>query len=187
MRQAAALALAAMLAPALLGAQAITPAPLRTGEVAFAMRATKVNDFVGHAPVAQAEFHGTDLANVTGVVVVHLVDMHTGIGLRDTHMRHAMHADSFPDIRFELVGVEAGTTQGDSTAATFRGNMTIHGLTKEIRVPGYIVLHGASADVTATFPLDMREYAIDPPTRFFGAIRVDPITTITVHLSFGPQ
>ena len=175
-----------MLAPALLGAQAITPAPLRAGDVAFAMRATKVNDFVGHAPVAQAEFRGTDIANVTGVVVVHLVDMHTGIGLRDTHMRHAMRADTFPDIRFELGGVEAGATRGDTTAATFQGNMTIHGVTRAIRVPGYVVLHAAGADVTATFPLDMREYGIDPPTRFFGAIRVDPVTTITVHLSFGP-
>jgi len=166
-------------------AQSLTPAPLRRGEVTFAIQATTVNDFVGRASVARAEFTGTDLTNVTGVVEVRVADVRTGIGLRDSHLRGAMRADSFPTIRFELVGVDPGAARGDTIPVTFQGHLTIHGVTKTIRVPGTVVLRAGGADVTATFPLDMREFGIRPPSRFLGAVRVQPVTQVGVRLEFG--
>lgn len=167
-------------------AQAVTPAPFAAGEVTFAMRATKVNDFVGHAAVARAEFQGTSVNGVTGFVEVRLTDMHTGIGLRDTHMRNAMRADSFPVIRFDLTGVQPGMPQGDSIPAVFEGRMTIHGVTRPVRIPGAVVVRGTQTEVMASFPLDMREYGIAPPSRFLGAVKVHPVTTVGVNLRFGP-
>ena len=161
------------------------PAPLQSGVITFAMQATTVNDFVGRVAVARAEFHGTDLATVTGVVEVRLAEMRTGIGLRDTHMRNAMRADSFPVIRFELEGLDVGATHADTLTATFRGALTIHGVARAVRVPGWVMLRSPGAEVHASFPVDMREYGITPPSRFLGAVRVDPMTTITVHLVFG--
>ena len=166
-------------------AQAVATTPLAAGEVTFAMRATKVNDFIGHAPVARAEFHGDQVASVTGFVEVRLVDMHTGIGLRDTHMRNAMRADSFPVIRFDLTGVQPGAPQGDSIPAVFEGRMTIHGVTRTVRVNGAVIVRGAQTEVMASFPLDMRDYGIAPPSRFFGAVKVNPVTTVGVNLRFG--
>ena len=177
---------AALTWPALLPGQAIAPVPLKHAEVTFAMRATKVNDFVGRVDTVQAHFAGSDLANVTGVVEFRVRDMHTGIGLRDTHMRNALRADSFPTIRFELVGVDPGTVSHDSLPTVFQGHLTIHGVTRTVRVPGTLVLHQGSVEAHASFPLDMREYGIDPPTRFLGAVKVDPVTTIGIHLVFGP-
>jgi polyisoprenoid-binding protein YceI len=175
----------ALALPSFASAQAVTPAPLSSGEVTFAMRATKVNDFVGHAPVSRAEFHGDQVARVTGFAEVRLVDMATGIGLRDRHMRNAMRADSFPIIRFDLTGVQPGTQQGDSIPAVLDGRMTIHGVTRPIRVNGMIVIRGGQTELIASFPLDMREYGIDPPSRFFGAVKVAPVTTVGVSLRFG--
>jgi len=166
-------------------AQGVTSAPLRTGEIAFAMRATKVNDFVGRVGVARAEFQGTDLANVTGVVEVRVAEMHTGIGLRDTHLRRAMRADSFPLIRFELVGLDIGETRGDTVAVTYQGHLTIHGVNRTLRVPGWVLVRQPGAEIHAAFPLDMREYGVNPPSRFLGAVRVDPVVGLTVHLVFG--
>lgn len=165
--------------------QAVSPAPLRSAEIRFAMRATKVNDFVGRVDSVRAQFTGTDLSNVHGWVEFRVRDMHTGIGLRDTHMRNAMHADSFPTVRFELVGLDPGAARGDTTPTVFQGHLTIHGVTRTVRVPGTVVIRRGGADVEAGFPLDMREYGIEPPTRFFGAIRVDPVTNIRARLSFG--
>jgi polyisoprenoid-binding protein YceI len=167
--------------------QTVAPAPLRHGEVSFAMAATTVNDFVGHAAVARAEFSGTELASVTGVVEVRVAEMRTGIGLRDSHMRNAMRADSFPTIRFELTGVAPGDPHGDTTSVALTGNLTIHGVTKAVRVPGTVVLHASGAEVTASFPVDMREYGIAPPSRFFGAVRVLPVTHVTAQLVFANQ
>jgi polyisoprenoid-binding protein YceI len=181
------IAAAALTLAAVAGArgQALKAFPLRHGEIAFALRATKVSDFVGHVTAVRAEFQGTDLADVHGAVELRVADMHTGIGLRDTHMRHAMREDSFPTIRFDLAGVDPGTSRGDTIQAVFRGSLTIHGVTKSVRVLGSVVLRPGAIDVTASFPLDMREYGIKPPKRFLGAIRVDPVTTITATLSFG--
>ena len=162
-----------------LAAQAVTPAPLRSADITFAMRATKVNDFVGRVDSGvQARFSGADLSNVTGSIEFRVRDMNTGIGLRNTHMRNAMRADSFPAIRFEVVGFIPGTTQGDTVHGMFQGPLTIHGVTHTIRATGWVLPRGTTTEVRATFPVDMREYGIEPPTRFLGAIRVDPVTSI---------
>lgn len=166
-------------------AQALTPLPFRHGEIAFPLRASKVKDFVGHVTALRAEFKGEDLAGVHGFLELRVADMHTGIGMRDTHMRLAMRADSFPTIRFELDGVDPGAARGDTIQVVFRGRLTIRGVTRSIRVPGSVVLRPGSIDVIASTPIDMREYSIEPPTRFFGAIRVQPATTVTAMLSFG--
>ena len=168
-----------------LRAQAVAVAPLSHGEITFAMRATKVNDFVGRVTVLTAEYSGADLAAVHGVLELRVSDMHTGIGLRDTHMRNAMRADSFPTVRFELVGVDPSAARGDTVPVVFQGHLTIHGVTRTIRVPGTVVTRHGGVDVTAAIQLDMREYGIVPPTRFLGAIRVAPVTVVTATLRFG--
>ncbi len=167
-------------------AQTVTPAPLRRGEILFDIQATRVNDFTGRVPVARASFTGNELVNVTGVVEVRVADMRTGIGLRDSHLRDAMRADSFPTIRFELVGVDPGPARGDTIAVTFQGHLTIHGTTRTVRVPGAVVVRSTGALVTTAFPVDMREYGIRPPSRFLGTVVVRPVVGLRVQLEFGP-
>ncbi len=161
--------------------------PLRHGEVRFAMRASTVNDFTGTVAVAHAEFFGTDLANVRGIVELRVADMRTGIGLRDSHLRGAMHADSLPWIRFELVAVERSATAagGDTVPVTFTGTLTLHGVTRPLQAPGWVVARPDGVEVEARFPVDMRDYGIRPPSRFLGAVRVNPVTDVRVNLSFG--
>jgi polyisoprenoid-binding protein YceI len=166
-------------------AQSVTPAPLQRAVITFAMKATKVNDFVGRVDTVRAQFSGTALHNVTGWVEFRVRDMRTGIGLRDSHMRNIMRVDSFPTIRFELVGLDLGAEAGDSVSTVFQGSLTIHGVTHTIRVPGAVVVRGGTATATTSFPLDMREYGIPPPSRFFGAVKVDPVAGIRVVLVFG--
>jgi polyisoprenoid-binding protein YceI len=177
---------AALLLPGALAAQALTPLPLRRGEVVVDVRATKVNDFDTRAGVSAARFSGSDLANVTGVFEVRVADMRTGIGLRDRHLRNTMHADSFPVVRFELIGVDTQAATGDSIAVTFQGRLTLHGVTRVIRVPGTLVRRLTMIEVIVTrYPLDMREYGVTPPTRFLGAIRVQPDVHVNARLLFG--
>jgi polyisoprenoid-binding protein YceI len=172
-------------APRAGAAQAIAPLPLRSGEVVVDVRATKVNDFDVRAPVARAEFSGSDLAGVTGFLEVRVADMRSGIGLRDRHMRGALDADSFPVIRFDLIGVDTQGATGDSLPVTFQGRLTLHGVAKVVRVPGTIVRRLTALEVAVVrFPLDMREYGVTPPTRFMGAIRVQPDVHINVTLVF---
>lgn len=166
-------------------AQAVTPLPLRQGEIEFAVKASLVNDFVGRVSVARAEYTGTTLGSVRGVAEARVADMRTGIGLRDRHLRNSMHAAHFPIIRFDLLGMDPSPPRGDTIPVVFRGYLTVAGVTATINAPGWVVLRPGSVELQATFPVDMREHSVVPPSRFLGAVRVDPITQVTVRMSFG--
>lgn len=176
---------ALMVAPLAARGQALTVLPLRHGEISFAMSATKVNDFVGHVDTLHAEFQGTELAQASGFLELRVSDMHTGIGLRDSHMRHALREDKFPTIRFDLLRVDPGEARNDTIPAVFTGRLMIHGFTRTIQAPGTVIVRPEAVQVTASTPIDMRAYGIEPPSRFFGAIRVNPVTIVTVNLTFG--
>lgn len=166
-------------------AQAVTPTPLRDGQIAFAVRVSGAPDFTGHVAVRTASFTGADVGAVRGTVEVAVAEMRTGIGLRDRHMRNALEADGFPTIRFDLLGVVPGALHGDTVQVTYRGRLALHGQTREVDAAGTVVIGPGSVTAVATFPVDLRDYAIEPPSRFFGAIRVQPVVRMTVRLGFG--
>lgn len=163
------------------------PLPLRAGEVVIDVRATTVNDFDVRTPVARAEYSGADLPRAGGFFEVRVADMRSGIGLRDRHLRATLRADSFPVIRFELVGIDAaGPVAGDSAPVTYQGRLTIRGVTRTVRVPGAVVRRGDSlAVIVSRFPLNLAEYGVRPPSRFLGAVRVQDDVHVNVRLTFG--
>lgn len=181
------LATAALTQVADLRAQAVSQLPLRRGEIVVEIRATRVNDFEARVPVQRATFTGSDINTVIGRVEVRVADMRTGIGLRDRHLRGAMEADTFPTIRFDLVGVIPEGHRGDTLVVAFQGQLTIHGLTKAIRVPGTVLIRPNEIHVTSRFTVDMREYGIRPPSRFLGTVQVQPDVAINVRLEFAQQ
>lgn len=171
-----------------LSAQAVPapPLPLRAGEVVIDVRATTVNDFDVRAAVTRAEYGGADLGRATGFFEVRVAELRSGIGLRDRHLRTTLRGDSFPVIRFELVGVDAAGATGDSVAVTYQGRLTIRGVTRTVRVPGAVVRRGDSLAVLVTrFPLNLAEYDVRPPSRFLGAVRVQDDVHVSVRLTFG--
>ena len=167
------------------GAQVVEVLTLRDGEATFHIRATIVSDFTGHAAVSRAEYTGPDLAHLRGFVEVRVADMRTGVGLRDRHLRTTMAADSFPLLHFELANVEPGGVHGDTVAAVFVGRLTIHGVARDVRVPGSVLVGPGRAEVWAGFPLDMRDYGIKPPVKMLGTLRVAPDVEVGIHLVFG--
>ncbi len=181
----AAMVAAALTAPAPLLSQAITPLALRRVEITFRTRVSNGPDFTGRVSAATAEFRGTDLANVQGTVEFRVADMRTGIGARDSHLRGTLKADSFPTIRFELVGVDPRPADGDTIPLTYQGHLTIHGVTRAVRVPGTAALRPGAAEIQAAFPVDMREFGVEPPVRLIA--RVQPVVDIVVRMAFGQE
>jgi polyisoprenoid-binding protein YceI len=167
------------------GAQTVPVLPLTGGSATYRVRATVVNDFTGTVTAARAQYTGTDLASIQGFVEFRVAEMRTGIGLRDSHTRATLLADSFPLIRFDLTGVEPAPQRGDTVPAVFMGRLTIRGVTRAVRAPGAAVLGHGSIEVTAGFSIDMREYGVTPPVRMLGALRVAPDIEVNVRLAFG--
>jgi polyisoprenoid-binding protein YceI len=171
---------------AVAAAQPVTPAPLGRGEVTFVIHSTFVGRILGRAPVARAEFSGDQLGTVRGSAEVDVAQLATGNGTRDRHMREAMDADSYPTIRFDLVGVQPGAMTPDSTVIILEGRLSLRGVTKPVSAQGSVILRADGADVTASFALDMRDYGITPPVRAL-VLRVAPDVVVTAHLSFASR
>lgn len=165
-------------------AQSVEPGPLVQGDVTFLIHSSFVGRIEGRAPIARAEFSGDRLAAVRGEAVVRVAAMRTGNGTRDRHLRDAMAADSYPEIRFDLSGVEPGSADGDGTAVVLDGTLTLHGVTRSVRAGGFAVVGAHEVRVAATFSVDMRDYGIKPPVRAV-ILRVAPDVVVTVRLIFG--
>ena len=75
-------------------------------------------------------------------------------------------AKKYPQVKFAV------TEQGD---AFVRGQLTLHGVTKELR--------GARSGNTVDFRLDVRDFGIKPFTAMLGALKVKPEVVVNVTLS----
>ena len=166
-------------------AQALTPLPLRRGEITIRVRVHRFPDFTARVNADSAALTGDSLAGAHGVAIARTAKIHTGIGPLDGPLRRALGAAEYPEIRFELLRVRPGATHGDTAAVTYDGRFTIRGRTRDDTIPGTVVLSPGSLLATATFPLDIRDYGITPPTALFGIVRVEPVVRVTVRLEFG--
>ena len=166
-------------------AQALTPLPLRRGEIAIRVRVDRFPGFTARVNADSAALTGNSLAEARGVAIARTAKIHTGIGPLDGPLRRTLGASEYPEIRFELLRVRPGATHGDTAAVTYDGRFTIRGRTRDDTIPGTVVFSAGSLLATATFPLDIRDYGITPPTAFFGIVRVEPVVRITVRLEFG--
>lgn len=94
---------------------------------------------------------GENGAPVAGDFHLPVSDFDTGIPMRNEHLQGErwMHAASFPDVRFDLSGVEGmekvKEAEGFTTySATLVGEMTVKGVTKPMRIPARLTMMPAS-------------------------------------------
>jgi polyisoprenoid-binding protein YceI len=185
--RAAAVTLALGLGVAPAGAQSPTPVPAGTvqeGVLSFDGKAT-AGDFTGTtSSVTGALAGGATLAEVTGHVEAPVKTLVTGNGRRDKDLNKSMESDTFPVIRFELAGVDSIRTEGDSTLASLRGAMIIHGVTRQVHLPS--VLHSTSEGVRVqtTFPLNLKDYRIGGLSKMLGMLKMHPDIVVHVDVRF---
>jgi polyisoprenoid-binding protein YceI len=170
-------------APSGAQAQPVTATAFARGDLTFRFHSTIIGAVLGRAPIARAVFEGSRLEEVRGMAEVRIVDMTTGISLRDRHMREAMNAGSYPTVRFDLVDSRPGASTGDSTRIVLEGRLTLDGVTRPVTASGVVVMRPAGLDVEATFQLDMRDFGIKPPVRAL-VLHVAPDVVVTARLSF---
>ncbi|MDF9798736.1 polyisoprenoid-binding protein YceI [Catalinimonas alkaloidigena] len=93
-----------------------------------------------------------------------------------------MESDKYPNAKFEgkLHGYKAGKTEQKVTA---QGEMTIHGVTHQIEVPGTVKSNGSDLSMQATFPIRLEDYDIDIPKVVFYNIAEE----VEVSVSFQYQ
>jgi len=97
-------------------------------------------------------------ATATVRVTIDASSIDTGIGLRDKHLRGADFLDvqRHPTMTFESRSVEMAGRR-----ATVRGELTIHGVTREIVVPVDVQMSDTALVATGEFTVDRRDYGIN--------------------------
>jgi polyisoprenoid-binding protein YceI len=113
-------------------------------------------------------------------VQVALGDLSTGIDLRDRHMRdNYLEVAKYPNATVE---VERNKLKFPSKQASGGGEvpgaMTIHGVTKPVKVSYAARLRGDKIAVDGQTKIDMRDFGIEVPS--YLGVGVDPHVTINV-------
>ena len=180
-----ALALAAPVRP-LEAQRAVPGGGVVRGTLSFDAKAT-LGAFTGTTTtVTGAMTAATDVRDVRGHVEAPVASLKTGNGLRDKDLLKAMDADSFPAMRFELRGVSLLHEAADSAVVSLSGAMTLHGVTRDVAVPGLVRFGKDGVHVTASFPLHVRDYGVTRLSKMLGAFKMNPDIVVRIDIVFGP-
>ena len=169
--------------------QAQQPAPVPDGKVisgtlSFDGDAT-AGDFVGTTTSVSGQLQGgANLTAVKGWVEAPVQTLKTGNGRRDKDLNKSMESAQYPNIRFDLAGVTAQGGTPDSVPAMLHGTFTIHGVTRNVEVPGTIEFRGHEARVLAQFPLNLKDYRIGGLSKMLGMLKMHEDIKVHVDVLF---
>ncbi|MDR3606988.1 MAG: YceI family protein [Oligoflexia bacterium] len=124
-----------------------------------------------------------DDGRVGGSVTLDLSSLDTGISMRTNHMKEKyLEAGKFPQAKLAIteLGIPATNVSKEFTQenASFKGNLTLHGVTKPVSGTLRIEHHAKNAVVHAEFTVKISDYSIAIPV--FAGITVADEVNIAV-------
>jgi polyisoprenoid-binding protein YceI len=131
-----------------------------SGTLSFDGHAT-AGDFIGITKTVSGQLQGaSSLTGVRGWVEAPVATLKTGNGKRDKDLNKSMESEKYPMLRFDLVGITRTGGSADSVAVILKGALRIHGVTRNVELPGTIRFTGPDARVHSDFPLNLKDYRI---------------------------
>lgn len=134
-----------------------------TGRLADYDAAVTIDEATGGVTAARLDFRFADLK--------------TGKEKRDAKMHEWQDTPHHSDGSFRLGALEVGP-DGRTQA---RGQLTFHGVTRELVFPIMLTNDGARHAVDGEAVLDTRDFGL-PVIRLLGLLKVDPCVTVRFHL-----
>jgi polyisoprenoid-binding protein YceI len=185
-----ALALALAARPPALAAQldgAIPAMRLVSGTLSFDGHAT-VGDFTGTTTTLTGEMTGGEsLAAVRGWVESPVKTLDTGNGKRDRDLNKSMESSKHPTMRFDLTGVTVDVARADTAGVQLHGKLTLHGVTRDVTLPGRVWQDDTALRVRSDFPLDLGDYEIGGLSKMLGVLRMSEGIEVHLDLTFAAR
>jgi len=102
---------------------------------------------------------------------------------RDRIVQGSLGVNSFPTAVFvaQPVALPAGVETGQAVNVTVPGQLTIHGVTKDVTASLQLRVTGATAQIAGTIATNMTDFGISPTS--IGFTNVQPAVTIEVSLN----
>ena len=181
------LSAAVYLAPAVPTVAQQRPIPngrLVSGTLSFDGHAT-AGDFTGTTTTVSGQVVGApDLTGVRGWVEAPVQTLKTGNGKRDRDLNKSMETDKYPKMRFDLSRVTRRGASEDSVGVVLHGQLRIHGVTREVELPGSIQLSGSQARLRTDFPLNLKDYHIGGLSKLLGMLKMYEEIEVHADLMF---
>lgn len=152
-----------------------------SGKVEFLSQAS-LNEFTG----VSSQLNG--LINFEKNVLDFFIDLNTlktGIGLRDRHMReNYLETKKYPFAEFTgKIKEDIRLNPGESRNVTAVGKFKIHGVEREISVPGKVTaISENEIKLEAKFTILLSDYNIDIPKVVFYELAEDQVVTLSINL-----
>ena len=164
----------------------VPPGRVTAGMLSFDGHGTP-GDFVGTTGTVSGEMTGGDsLGAVRGWVEAPVKTLVTGNGRRDRDLNKSMESGKYPTLRFDLHGVTTAPGTPDSVPVTLLGAMAIHGVTRDVSLPGFVRREGEEIRVRTDFPLVLTDYEIGGLSKLFGMLKMDEHIEVHVDVTFAP-
>jgi polyisoprenoid-binding protein YceI len=165
---------------------AVPPGRVKAGTLSFDGHAT-AGDFVGTTSSVSGEISAADgLDAVRGWVEAPVKTLVTGNGKRDRDLNKSMESNKYPVMRFDLRKVTVAPGTPDSLPVTLQGTMAIHGVTRDVSLPGFVRREGESFRVRTDFPLVLSDYKIGGLSKLLGMLKMDEHIEVHVDVTFAP-
>ncbi|HYL79654.1 MAG TPA: YceI family protein [Candidatus Acidoferrum sp.] len=133
-----------------------------------------LHDFGGKTSKVQGVIRLSDperLGDAEACIAIDAASLDTGNKDRDDNMRREnLETAKYPTIGFRLAKVESTRRDGGGWEFTALGSLSLHGVSREIRLPIRARQDGDAVRLTATLPLKMSEYQIPIPKLLFIAV-----------------
>lgn len=143
-----------------------------SGTLSFDGHAT-AGDFTGTTKTVSGQLQGaSSLTGVRGWVEAPVSTLKTGNRKRDKDLNKSMESEKYPLLRFDLAGITPTGGSADSVAVILRGALRIHGVTRNVELPGTIQFTGPDARVRSDFPLNLKDYRIGGLSKLLGVLRM---------------
>lgn len=167
-----------------LSAQAVPDRLQVSGTLAFDAEAT-LGDFTGTTSIVAGLIRGADApAGVKGHVTSPARSLKTGNGKRDRDMYKSLETDRYHSLRFDLDSVLVGPHSGDSLGVALEGRFTIHGVTRQVVIPGWAWLGGDVTRFRGQVLLNLKDYRIGGLSKFLGVFKMHELIVVRIDLEF---
>jgi hypothetical protein len=131
---------------------------------------------------AAAEGAKLDQALLGATLAIAVTDLECGDNTMNDHLRNAMEAKKFKEIRFKVTAVTA-EPKAEAFPVKLKGELTMHGQT----LPAEVVMTGRptanGVRLEGKHSVKMTEWGVKPPSLFFGTMNVRDTVVVKFDLT----
>ncbi len=126
--------------------------------------------------------NGIDLRRMYGTVSFPVSSLRMDSRAQEKELAKLLGAPGEQDVVFEIDSIASDSAQ--ARRYSFFGRLTMRGIARPVRFGGSAEVAGGRVHADGSATVDVREWGISPPSRFFGLVRMSPRVRLSFRAEF---